>query len=84
MRIKTIKINGQDHKAVLLCGVTGLVKVYNVYGFEKPFLFIGKQKFTLQDDLNSLVLKFINLKYQPLNEQKSIEEAFIRLCKGYL
>ena len=81
MRSKIIKINGENKKATLLAGISGVVKIYHVDGSLDPWLSIGKQFFTVQD--SDLVMKYINLKYQPKSEQEKIKKDFIKLCEVY-
>lgn len=83
MRKITKKINGKDTDFILLAGIPKLVKVYSVQGHDKLWLCIDRRFFTVQDELNALVLKFINLKYQPKDQQENIFKDFKTLCELY-
>lgn len=79
-----IKINGVNHSAILLCGVTGLVKVYGVQGYDKPWLCIKNKFFTVNDELNKHVLNYINLRHFPVDKQNEVRIEFLKVCRWYI
>lgn len=83
MRKITKKINGKYTDFILLAGISGLVKVYSMQGHDKPWLCIDKKFFTVHDELDTLILKFVNLKYHPKDQQEKILKDFKTLCKVY-
>lgn len=84
MRQKIKIIENKKVTFTLLCGIPNLVKVYSREGSLKPWLCIKGKFFTLQDEFDNLVFKFINLKYQSKEEQSKIQNEFEKLCKVYL
>lgn len=83
MRQRILKIDGKEIVFTLLGGISGKVKIYHASGYKTPWLFIGSQKFTVQQELANLVMNYVNLKYQPKENQEAIEKEFKNLIEIY-
>lgn len=82
MRTRVFKINGQDHDATLIAGITGLVKVYHVTGHTRPFLKIGRRLVESPEAMNDIVMRFVRLRYMNRSEHERIIEDFKELCEA--
>lgn len=80
MRSKSIKIQGSEVDAVLLCGGKG----FKVYSHENMLLLsIGRKLLGLEEnDLGyELTMNYVNLKYHNLDKQSEIKEKFQEFIK---
>lgn len=84
MRTRIFKIDGQERKATLIAGIPKLVRVYHIEGDVRPWLYINKSLFTVQDELNKTVMRFVTIKYIDPKEHEQIIKDFKQLCEVYL
>ncbi len=77
MRTKELKFDGKKVEAVLVAGGPGF-KIYSATGVDGWLLKVGRQTILVADKTpeSSIVGKYINLRYQPISEQKAVKEEF--------
>lgn len=74
----------RTHKkhGVLLCGVSGF-KVYSApTGFYR--IVFGSDYVDIPRDQDSIVIKYVNLPYQPISDRQLITDQFLDLVRGLL
>ncbi len=81
MRTKSFKINGQSHDAVLMAGGSG----FKIYSYADGLIIDkGRNKILIQENSPQFktIMRYVNLKYQNLNEQPTIKEEFEAFLKA--
>lgn len=82
MRTARLKIDGKLMEGVLMSGGFG-AQVYSVSGVRGVVLKIGRRSHVVHEDVPAFkcVMRFVNMKYQPLNEQDAVLAEFRGLVK---
>jgi len=82
MRTKLLKIAGQQRDAILIAGGDGF-KIYNASGVSGWALVTGRTVRVVEetDERFGIISKYVNLKYQPSNEQPVVRESFKNFLK---
>lgn len=82
MRTAQLKIDGKIVEGVLMSGGFG-AQVYSVSGVKGVVLKIGRRIHVVHEDVPAFkcVMRFVNMKYQPLNEQDAVLAEFRGLVK---
>lgn len=80
MRTKSLAINGKEFEAVLVAGGNGF-KIYSSAEVSGWVLALGKRNVVIDESSPEFksVSKYVNLKYQPLNDRDQIKQEFEEL-----
>jgi hypothetical protein len=75
MRTKNLKIEGKEVEAILIAGGPGF-KIYSVSGISGWVIAKGNRNIVSSDPI---VSKYVNLRYQPIQDQDSVKAEFTKL-----
>lgn len=83
MRTTELKIGNEKKESVLVAGGKGF-KVYTTSGYDGWVLVIGRKVHLIEENGPDFktVAKYVNLRYQPISEQKLIAENFNDLVES--
>lgn len=83
MRTTELKIGNEKKESVLVAGGKGF-KVYTASGYDGWILVIGRKVHLIEENAPDFktVAKYVNLRYQPISEQKLITENFNDLVES--
>ncbi|MFN9068030.1 MAG: hypothetical protein ACK5V3_12435 [Bdellovibrionales bacterium] len=83
MRTTELKIGTEKKEAILVAGGPGF-KIYSASGFDGWVLVLGRKVFPVTEESQDfkVISKYVNLKYQPINEQATIFKNFESLVES--
>jgi hypothetical protein len=83
MRTTEIKIGGEKREALLVAGGPGF-KIYSTSGLDGWVLVIARKSFVIPeaDAQFKIVARYVNLKYQPVNQQADIKDQFMNMISS--
>jgi hypothetical protein len=82
MRTTLLKIGNEKKEAILVAGGAGF-KIYSSSGVQGWIIVLGRRVFVIEENSSDFatVSRYINLKYQPLNQQEAIKAKFGNFIK---